>query len=607
MRVAAKWLVAWCVGMTIQATPRFVPQVADGPRIQTSLVIFETGGRPIDVRIVLTDAAGDAMSMDFGPDGTASEFNLSLAPRAVRILRSVGSGPGSPGAARIESSAEFGSAAILTLVGSSAEFLAETGIPGVIPAGSMVLPVDFDSEVNTGVALHNTAPGLARVRFRLFDQSGEPGPDLDAEIPPHGHRAGFVGGADGLWKDLGSFRGSLRIDSNQPLAVCALRQHRIRLNLTAFPVEPTTAGRKNHFVAQVGVGSYPEGFLKTGFILTNLSDRAGEAFLVLTGAAGEPLPITMEGRTDIAFPLPLPPHGTRFLEADLPGGGTAGQLQVGGAAITADVAINATGIFTLLDPSGRFRTETAVGSGEPMVRAVFPLLDEAEISTGAEYLNPGAETLALEIEPHGSESAPFHPPSLLELPARGHRSEFVRERFGTVPPGTLTAFGSSEVAMMGIRMRREPLWYTILPFARETSPQWRSLNPGHGGQVQHVSADPNVTGRLYLASDMEGFYATDDFGASWRYLGWNTPSGNILRVEAEPGNSGRLYVGFAGPEGGGLAISDDDGKRFAVAELGNRTSMGTIAIDPADPSTVPARSGTRCLPTPTARWTSGSF
>lgn len=111
---------------------------------------------------------------------------------------------------------------------------------------------------------------------------------------------------------------------------------------------------------------------------------------------------------------------------------------------------------------------------------------------------------------------------------------------------------------------------------------WQNCNPGAGGQIQHVSCNPDIPGRFYLCSDMEGWYVTDDYGDNWQYKGRYAPTANTFRVEAEPGNPDRLYLGH--PHG--LSISDDGGETWRdVPELAD-ILIATIAIDPKNPNTI---------------------
>ena len=88
---------------------------------------------------------------------------------------------------------------------------------------------------------------------------------------------------------------------------------------------------------------------------------------------------------------------------------------------------------------------------------------------------------------------------------------------------------------------------------------WENLNPGGGGQVQSVDLDPNIEGRLYLCSDMEGAYRSDDHGETWHYLGDAMHDTDALTMCV---TSNRLLCGTSE----GVEISDDAGKTWRRAK-----------------------------------------
>ena len=108
------------------------------------------------------------------------------------------------------------------------------------------------------------------------------------------------------------------------------------------------------------------------------------------------------------------------------------------------------------------------------------------------------------------------------------------------------------------------------------SAQWLNANPGAGGQLQHVVCDPNITGRMYLCSDMEGYYVSDDFGTHWTYKGWEAPFSSTFNIAVEPKNSNRLYLTSTQ----GLAITNDAGKTWKVVNQFENISIATISVNP---------------------------
>ena len=87
------------------------------------------------------------------------------------------------------------------------------------------------------------------------------------------------------------------------------------------------------------------------------------------------------------------------------------------------------------------------------------------------------------------------------------------------------------------------------------SQDWESLNPGAGGQVQDIVCDPNVKGRLFLVSDMEGVYRSTDNGISWNYTSDDLVHHRTYAVVPDPSNSERVYAGTLY----GLHYSDNGG------------------------------------------------
>lgn len=116
----------------------------------------------------------------------------------------------------------------------------------------------------------------------------------------------------------------------------------------------------------------------------------------------------------------------------------------------------------------------------------------------------------------------------------------------------------------------------------QLSAQWMNADPGAGGQLQHVVCDPNITGRMYLCSDMEGFYVSDDFGDHWTYKGWEAPFSDIFNVAIEPGNSNRLYL----TSSHGIAISDNAGTSWKVVSQFKNMSVATISVNPKNKNMV---------------------
>lgn len=102
---------------------------------------------------------------------------------------------------------------------------------------------------------------------------------------------------------------------------------------------------------------------------------------------------------------------------------------------------------------------------------------------------------------------------------------------------------------------------------------WQSLNPGAGGRVQGVSCDPTTAGRMFVASDMEGFYYSSDYGTSWTWSGRDLPTAFILYAE---GRGDKFFVGHAK----GLSVSTDRGLTYTTVSETHDKTIGVIEVDP---------------------------
>ena len=108
---------------------------------------------------------------------------------------------------------------------------------------------------------------------------------------------------------------------------------------------------------------------------------------------------------------------------------------------------------------------------------------------------------------------------------------------------------------------------------------WQSLNPGAGGRVQGLSCDPTVPGRMYVASDMEGFYYSDDYGTSWNWEGKGLPTAFILMSE---GRGDKMLCGHAK----GLSVKYHEGDDWHLVSDTYEKTIGVIEFDDQDTTNI---------------------
>ncbi len=118
---------------------------------------------------------------------------------------------------------------------------------------------------------------------------------------------------------------------------------------------------------------------------------------------------------------------------------------------------------------------------------------------------------------------------------------------------------------------------------------WQNLNAGAGGAIQDITLDPNLPGRLYLSSDMEGHYRSDDYGKSWHYIGSDVASSYVNTAVAHATNPDRLFVGTDAS----LEVSDNAGRSHRRIDLPDwkMDSIGVIGVTPLDANLVIALPG----------------
>lgn len=141
-------------------------------------------------------------------------------------------------------------------------------------------------------------------------------------------------------------------------------------------------------------------------------------------------------------------------------------------------------------------------------------------------------------------------------------------------------------------MRRLLVWIAVFSgMMGANATLWENPGPGGGGQIQYVYPVPEIPGRVYFLSDMEGLYRSDNYGTNWNFIGEDLKAGGVYVLESEPGNPERVYV--AGHWG--IDISDDGGIHWNHVYDPNgpheMERIASIKIDPSDPARVYAAPG----------------
>ena len=126
------------------------------------------------------------------------------------------------------------------------------------------------------------------------------------------------------------------------------------------------------------------------------------------------------------------------------------------------------------------------------------------------------------------------------------------------------------------------LWFAPLAQAAETwALAWRA-NSGANGAIQALAIDPTTPGRMYAATQLNGFFRSSNGGASWTQLnGLGVP---IESLVSDPTVPGTLYAGTAY---WGVYKSIDGGTYWTQSNSGmGFTAIPALLVDPTAPGTV---------------------
>ena len=328
-----------------------------------TFILFNKSDAETSALLELTGDTGQPMNLTIPGSGSGSQFTVPLPAGATKILQTDGTGSLAVGAATVTSAAEIGVSAIFTIYDTSGNFVTESGVGNSAPLTNFVLPVDTTASFNTGLALFNFNPADASITLTLRDTGGQQVATTQRTLPSLGHTASFISGSGQLFPAAANFQGTLSIQSSAPVAAMVLRQNLAPLSYTSLPVVPAASTSKTLNLAHVANGTYAGGSFRTSFLIFNISTSPANVILALTQDNGTPLNVTIPGHgTAGTFGFPsLGPGASLFLQTD-----GSGALSVGGAAITSDVPIGASGIFTVLNSRASSKPRRASAPRPPL-------------------------------------------------------------------------------------------------------------------------------------------------------------------------------------------------------------------------------------------------
>jgi hypothetical protein len=249
---------------------------------------------------------------------------------------------------------------------------------------------------------------------------------------------------------------------------------KIKLVVLAFLLSfagNTAFSASTYYIPHFAVGTIGNGSFRTTFIFFNNQSTSSDVTLSLTGDDGTALSATISGMgTHSTFSFSLAGGATKILQAS-----SSGNLRAGAAAITSDLAIGVSGIYSEYDSDGKFVTEVGVGNSNPLNNFVIPVqINGSTINTGLALFNPSATSSSITASLTNTDGTSAGNVSLT-LPAGQHLAAYLNSSnlFPSITSfnGTLSIQSSAAISAVTLRQSTSSAtdYYTSCPVVSASS------------------------------------------------------------------------------------------------------------------------------------------
>jgi photosystem II stability/assembly factor-like uncharacterized protein len=123
--------------------------------------------------------------------------------------------------------------------------------------------------------------------------------------------------------------------------------------------------------------------------------------------------------------------------------------------------------------------------------------------------------------------------------------------------------------------------------------RWRCIGPFRAGRTVATAGVPDQPNVFFMAATNGGVWKTDDFGRTWQSIFDGQPTGSVGALAVAPSDPNVIYVGsgegLRRPDlstGDGIYKSTDGGRTWTHLGLRDGQQIGSILIDPRDPSRI---------------------
>jgi hypothetical protein len=235
---------------TLPLNPVVLPQFAAGAGWSTEIVLLNTGTQTLEGTVAAFDPEGRRLKVAVSPGGELLQaIGYRIAARGVWRVQIVSTEGSISGSVRVSSDTQA-----FVPIAEAHLLFRQNGVVGALteytapePAFRHRIYMEWDPRAPGGAilsaaAIANPSNAPAEVTIELNNASGAPaGRSRILTIPPGGQRALFLWDLIGSTTGLGSFEGTVRIESTQPVAVLGLRTRTNSRGDFLFAVTPAVA------------------------------------------------------------------------------------------------------------------------------------------------------------------------------------------------------------------------------------------------------------------------------------------------------------------------------------------------------------------------------
>jgi hypothetical protein len=339
---------------------------------------------------------------------------------------------------------------------------AEAGVPASPPISSGRTYVNLNVPVTTGISFANSGGQDAVISFYFTNATGTDFGHGSFTLTASHQMAAFLNQPP--FNGPSSMEGTFTFSSSVPVGAVALQgltNQRGEFLYTTVPLAPVSGSTPDTVIIPDFANG---GGWRTQVIMINPSDSriTGTVQFYSQGSPrqnGQPMGMTVNGRTNSTFNYSIPPHTGLRLRTS--GGGLMSQTgsvriipSTGGAPTSAAILSFVNNGITVTEAGvAGLPTGTAFRTYAEMSGVIG---QAGSIQTGVAIANPSPNGITVNLEVRQLDGSPVGQPVPVTVPGHGQIAQFMQSLISTLPPnfqGFLKVTSNSPIAFTGLRTR----------------------------------------------------------------------------------------------------------------------------------------------------------